>query len=116
MGKNVKRKEIKNLVLKFKVDMCCIQETKLENMETKICRSLWGERKIDWACRDSEERSGGILTVWDDDVFCKTSCWHIRGALIVNCFLRKDGTTCCIVNIYAPCGTQEKFELWDSIK
>lgn len=32
----MKRKEIRDLVAEFKVDLCCIQETKLEVMEDRV--------------------------------------------------------------------------------
>lgn len=40
----------------------------------------------------------------------------MRGTLIVNGFLKRDGTQCCIVNVYAPCAKQDKVELWDAFK
>lgn len=40
----------------------------------------------------------------------------MRGPLIVNGFLKRDGTQCCIVNVYAPCVTQQKTELWDALQ
>lgn len=37
LGKKLKRSEIRNLVRKHNVDICCIQETKMEHMEVKMC-------------------------------------------------------------------------------
>lgn len=66
---------------------------------------------MDWVYKGSEGRSGGMLTIWDNDVFCKSSSWFMRGALVVNGFFRRDGTNCCIINVYAPGLEQEKREL-----
>lgn len=116
MGKGVKRKEIRELVRRLGVDVCCVQETKMENLEVSICKDAWGDRKLDWACRGSVGRSGGILTMWDDDIFCKISSWHLHGALIVNGFWRRDGTRVCIINVYASCAAHERIDLWDSLR
>ncbi|KAL8465251.1 hypothetical protein ACS0TY_034671 [Phlomoides rotata] len=51
---------------------------KVEKMKKAICKSVWGDSKFDWACKDSEGRAGGILTIWNDEVFCKTSSWHSK--------------------------------------
>lgn len=73
MGRREKRKEIRELVMKFKVEVCCIQETKLEILDARMCRSTWGNSNFDWAYKASEGMSGGMLTIWDSDTFCKRS-------------------------------------------
>lgn len=41
LGKRAKRREIKEMMVKHKIDFCCIQETKLEAIDSRICKSLW---------------------------------------------------------------------------
>lgn len=73
VGKRAKRKEVKEYVKKFRVDLCCIQETKLSKMEEPICRAIWGNNSYDWVCKEAEGTTGGILTIWNPDCFCKSS-------------------------------------------
>ncbi|KAL8469021.1 hypothetical protein ACS0TY_032008 [Phlomoides rotata] len=54
------------------------KEAKLETMEDGICKAVWGRQNFDWAYKEAEGRSGGILSIWNDDIFCKSSSWHIK--------------------------------------
>lgn len=47
--------------------------------------------------------------------FCKMSSWHTRGILAVNGFLREDGSPVSILNVYAPCLSNDRIILWDII-
>ncbi|KAL8497657.1 hypothetical protein ACS0TY_021116 [Phlomoides rotata] len=103
------------MLKKHRIDFCCIQETKMESMKDSTCKSLWWDHCYDWACMDAEGRSGGILSIWNDGVFCKTSSWFTKGILVVNGFLRDNGNQVSVLNIYAPCSSSEKAILWDLI-
>lgn len=115
LGKKAKRREIKEMLKKNNIDFCCIQETKLGSMENRICNSIWGDRNYDWVCKEANGNSGGILSIWNDRVFCKVSAWFADGVLVVNGFLRDEGIHICIMNVYAPCLSFEKMALWDLI-
>ncbi|KAL8529725.1 hypothetical protein ACS0TY_006967 [Phlomoides rotata] len=56
-GKIIKRNEIRSLVCSYGIDMCCVQETKLEKFDVKLGRSLWGNNDCEWAYRESVGRS-----------------------------------------------------------
>ncbi|KAL8557848.1 hypothetical protein ACS0TY_005085 [Phlomoides rotata] len=77
---------------------------------------LWGNPNLDWASRESEGRSGGILTIWNNEVFHKSSSWSTRGVLVINGFFTGDGSRGVLMNVYAPCSSPEKTEVWDIIK
>lgn len=87
----------------------------MEKLGSKIYKSLWWEQNFDWECVEAEGRSGGILSIWNDKIFCKTSSWQTRGVLAVNGFLKEDGSQVCILNVYAPCSTTDRIILWDII-
>ncbi|KAL8512996.1 hypothetical protein ACS0TY_019240 [Phlomoides rotata] len=44
------------------------------------------------------------------------SSWHVRGMLIVNGYFTGDGGRGVLMNVYAPCSSLEKAELWEIIK
>ncbi|XP_057793132.1 uncharacterized protein LOC131009741 [Salvia miltiorrhiza] len=81
-----------------------------------MCDKWWGRSNFDWAVRESEGRSGGILSVWNKDKFVATSKWNVTGAVIVNGIWLQGGLHCCFVNVYAPMGTTEKESLWDTLQ
>lgn len=61
MGKKARRREIRSMLIKCNVGVCCIQETKMEKLGDRICISLWKDKVCDWAYKEAEERSGGCL-------------------------------------------------------
>lgn len=115
LGKRAKRREVREMVKKHRIEFCCIQETKMSNMRDKICKSLWGDKNCEWACMDAEGNSGGILSIWNNEVFSMVSSWFVKGVLVVNGFLKEDGQQVCVMNVYAPCSSTEIFLLWDLI-
>ena len=60
-----KRKVIKALIRKQKVDLFCIQETKIQSMNEGMVRSLGSGRFLDWGALDAQGAAGGILICWD---------------------------------------------------
>lgn len=43
-----KRLQIRNLLCSWKVDIVCLQETKLELITRGLVRSIWGCPYVDW--------------------------------------------------------------------
>ena len=60
-----KRKIIKTFIRNQRVDLICIQETKIQSMLEGIVRSLGFGRFLDWKAMNAEGASGGILICWD---------------------------------------------------
>ncbi|KAL8498958.1 hypothetical protein ACS0TY_022064 [Phlomoides rotata] len=116
LGKKAKRMEVKDIIKKHKIELCCIQETKLEEVSKIRCMGLWGNPNFDWAYRESEGKSGGIHSIWNKDVFHKSSSWSDRGVLVINGYFTGDGGRGVLMNVYAPCSSSEKNELWEIIK
>ena len=56
-----KRKVIKALIRKQKVDLFCIQETKIQSMNEGMVRSLGAGRFLDWGALEAQGTAGGIL-------------------------------------------------------
>lgn len=48
LGKWMKRKFIKNLILNEGVQFVSIQETKKENTNKELCHAIWGDTKVEW--------------------------------------------------------------------
>ena len=54
-----KRKVIKNLIRTNKVDLVCLQETKVQEMNFDMVRSLGVGRCLDWVAMNAEGSGGG---------------------------------------------------------
>ena len=60
-----KRKVIKTFIRNQRVDVICIQETKIQAMSDNIARSIGSGRFLEWKAVDAEGASGGIMICWD---------------------------------------------------
>ena len=60
-----RRKTIKNFIRYQRVDLVCLQETKIQEMTTSVARSLGVGRLSDWRALNAEGSAGGILLFWD---------------------------------------------------
>ena len=59
-----KRKLIQTYVKMQKVDLVCIQETKLKLFTRRMIRSLTVGKFVDWVAAYAEGAMGGILIFW----------------------------------------------------
>ena len=66
-----KRLWVRNLIRKWKADIVCLQETKLELINKGVICSLWGGQHVDWLYLCSMGASGGVLLMWDNRVVDK---------------------------------------------
>ena len=60
-----KRKIIKYVIRKQKMDLMCIQETKIQVMFEGMVRSLGSGRFLDWRTLNATGAARGILICWD---------------------------------------------------
>ncbi|KAL8500765.1 hypothetical protein ACS0TY_020375 [Phlomoides rotata] len=115
LGGMAKKKEIRKLIRELRVDGCCIQETKMENVEEMMVRKLWGKGKVDWAFKVAKGNAGGILTIWNTEKFQKSGVWDTMGMLVINGVWIANGMLCVLINVYAPNNMKQRWELWDNI-
>ncbi|KAL8499456.1 hypothetical protein ACS0TY_022426 [Phlomoides rotata] len=115
LGSKAKRRECRELISRYNIDFCCIQETKLEMVDSFVCRAIWGQGNFNWSFKPSEGRAGGIISIWNSDKFICSSSWFMEDAIVVNGFWKSDDSHCVIINVYAPCPLPKRRELWDRI-
>ena len=69
MGSGCKRREVRNVVRRYKCDFLILCETKLDALSSPLLRSIGGGRLNKWKILPSQEVSGGILVGWNSS-FC----------------------------------------------
>lgn len=116
VGKRVKRKEVKDLILKWGSDFCCLQESKLERVDNKLGRAVWGRRNFDLEFDAAEGNAGGVISIWDRDKFQKISSWSLKGLVVVNGIWLESGCRCTVINVYTPNTPSARWALWDQIQ
>nr|GFA80938.1 RNA-directed DNA polymerase, eukaryota [Tanacetum cinerariifolium] len=115
LGHKAKKGWIQELNSKYRINFVTLQETKMESIDIFSIKALWGNSSFDYVFSPSVGFSGGILLVWDPNIFIKDS--HtisdyfvaIRGNWIPS------STNLLIIYVYAPQELSEKRQLWDYI-
>ena len=110
-----KRKLIKAFVRNQKVDLLCIQETKIQLMSEGVVRSIGAGRYLDWRALDASGSAGGILIYWDKRLL-ELLEWE-EGHFSISCCFRKveDGAVWVFTGVYGPFTKNERDCLWDEI-
>lgn len=108
-----KRKVIKSVIRKQKVDLFCIQETKMQFMSEEVVRSLGPGRFFDWKALNAMGTAGGVLICWD-----KRSLEILgveEGQFSISCRFRNlgDGATWVFTGVYGPFSSDDRECLWE---
>ena len=108
-----KRKIIKAFIRNQRVDLICIQETKIQSMSEGIVRSLGSGRFLDWKAMNAEGASGGILICWDKRSLDILD-WE-EGHFTLSCRFRnvENGVVWVFMGVYGPFSKVERDELWE---
>ncbi|GJR77918.1 RNA-directed DNA polymerase, eukaryota [Tanacetum coccineum] len=89
------------------------EETKMENMEDFCVRHCWGNSTYDHVHSDAVGNSGGILCVWDPNVYCKSSSTVSDSFVITRGHWRLSRNDMMVIAIYAPQDNRDKQCLWE---
>ncbi|GJS31326.1 RNA-directed DNA polymerase, eukaryota [Tanacetum coccineum] len=115
LGSKAKKDWIRELTTKHKVSFLSLQETKKESFSDLEVKYFWGNYQFDHIVSEALGYSGGILCVWDSNVF------HKQHHIIFDNFVALYGTwipskiQLLIIPVYAPQSYASKFQLWDFI-
>jgi exonuclease III len=115
LGGGVKRRRIRELVNKERLDVLALQETKLGSVEVATCRGLWGGDNVRWVCNPALGRSGGLLILWNGSKGKLVYSFQGQGFLGVCLDWGEAKIRCIIINVYAPCNLAAKKQLWVEI-
>jgi exonuclease III len=101
---------VSNLLRDWKVDIVCLQETKLQGVSHSILRSLWGCSHV-----DSRWASGGIFTMWDNRVVEKVEeCVGVY-TMFVTFKNVVDLSVWAFAGVYGPNFDRDRRLLWDEL-
>jgi hypothetical protein len=78
-----KRDLVKFWLRDWKCDVVRLQETKLDYLDWRVIRSLWGNPYADWEVLDVVGTAGGVLLLWDKRVVEKLDSFV--GRFLVSC-------------------------------
>ncbi|KAJ9671078.1 hypothetical protein PVL29_027188 [Vitis rotundifolia] len=107
-----KRKIIKAFIRNQKVDLLCIQETKIHLMSEGMVKSLGVGRFLDWRTLDASGSVGGVLVCWDKRSL-EILDWEV-GQFSISCKFRnvENGVVWVFTGVYGPFTKEERESLW----
>ncbi|GJY97027.1 RNA-directed DNA polymerase, eukaryota [Tanacetum coccineum] len=115
LGSKAKKLWIRELNIKHKVSFLSIQETKTDSITAMEAKVLWGNSNFEHIFSEAIGNSGGILCMWDLNVFLKDQ--HIISDNFVALYGTwiPNKTKLLIVSVYAPQSVSDKRSLWSFI-
>nr|GEV72269.1 RNA-directed DNA polymerase, eukaryota [Tanacetum cinerariifolium] len=115
LGHKAKKRWINELCSKHKINFAAIQETKMESIDLFSIKALWANLAFDHAVSSVVGNSGGILCVWDPNMFIKDHVSSSDYFLTIMGTWTPTSTKLLVISIYAPQELSEKRDLWDYI-
>ncbi|KAJ9557691.1 hypothetical protein OSB04_012305 [Centaurea solstitialis] len=92
-----------------------IGETKLKEVPIQLVNSLWGVNDVDFDCVEAIGNSGGLLSMWNKNIFQGQFVIKDRFFIaIVGKWVKKEGLIGC-VNVYGPNEQRERAALWSKL-
>ncbi|RVX04605.1 hypothetical protein CK203_023414 [Vitis vinifera] len=112
---SAKRKVIKAMIRSQRVDMFCLQETKIQSMTEGLVRSLGTGRFLNWGTMDAQGTAGGILICWDKRTL---ELMELEvGCFSISCRMRnvEDGRVWMFTGVYGPFSKEEREWMWEEL-
>lgn len=103
------------MVVDWKADIICLQETKLEGDISETVKQIWGGIWIKHAQLEASGTRGGILLLWDSRVW-KGKILEIGSYTLTCKFEAKfQSFACHITGVYAPNCYVERTKVWEEM-
>jgi hypothetical protein len=115
LNEGKKRLRVRRLLSQWKVDIVCLQETKLELITQGLVQSIWRCPYVEWSYVASKGASGGILLMWDRRVVSKVDA--CQGNYVAACSFRNvdDGMEWAFAGVYGPTRDALRRLMWEEL-
>ena len=110
-----KRKIIKFVIKSNKVDVVCLQETKIKEMSTGLVRSLGVGRHLDWRAINSKGAAEGVPVFWDNR---EVELLEVEeGMFTISCQFKNcvDGLRWVFTGVYGPVCSRDREDFWEEL-
>ncbi|XP_028091888.1 uncharacterized protein LOC114292180 [Camellia sinensis] len=91
--------------------MALLQETKRTSIDEEFVRSCWPVEKMEFMAVDSVGAAGGLLCIWNPDVFQLVDCCCNRNFILLTGTLY-GSFDCVFVNVYGPNDVTSRSMVW----
>ena len=105
----------RDIVQKNRPTVLCLQETKCAIWTQRGISSLGYHPQDNWVVAPSCGQSGGLLTVWDANVFTVSSYKSMPNWILIKGVCKLDNRDFAIWNVYAPQAFESKRAVWKAL-
>ncbi|XP_076884607.1 uncharacterized protein LOC143533846 [Bidens hawaiensis] len=92
-----------------------IQETQMVDLNKIKVSNIWDNSPFDYIIQNACGRSGGLLCLWDPNIFTLQDSKHSRYYIWVKGVIKGVERDVFVVNVYAPQDSNLKKALWDEL-
>nr|GEV11267.1 RNA-directed DNA polymerase, eukaryota [Tanacetum cinerariifolium] len=107
---------IKELCQKQRINFAYIQETKVKSISLHTIKDLWGNQMFDHVVGSSVGCSGGILCMWNPNMFVKEQVSTCDSFVSLMGTWAPISSKLLIISVYAPQELNERRDLWDYLR
>ncbi|GJV96160.1 RNA-directed DNA polymerase, eukaryota, reverse transcriptase zinc-binding domain protein [Tanacetum coccineum] len=115
LGDLNKRRWIRDLCHRNMVNLLAIQESKMSQVNLWVLRQLWGNSQFDFASSSARGMSGGIISIWNCNIFLKSNIMCNDNYVVVDGRWVPGNLNIRWINVYAPQNLSSKIALWSSL-
>ena len=115
LGRGEKRRAVRDLVLLHKPMILFIQESKLNSFDNRTISALGGAWLTNGVGVEAEGSAGGIISLWNENLFRIHSCIHNNRCIVVAGEIVSLKKIVAFCNVYASNNEAERRILWDFI-
>ena len=103
LNSEAKQLALSNAINSSGCAVVCLQETKKSSFDNAFIKSCCPRRFVKFDFVPSRGASGGIATIWNNDVFSATTVASEDFALVTRFHSTQSAQSWTLVNVYGPC-------------
>lgn len=110
-SRDINRANLRAVVKESKADFLCVQETKVQSWSEKAIKQLGMGFNSGWTEISSTGRSGGLLSVWNKDIFHVSEIKATSSWIQTKGYIHGSKIPFACLNVYTPQKTTSKRRL-----
>ena len=114
-GDLYKMRWVHDLCNKYKVNFLTLHETKMIHVDLWMLRQVWVNTHFDFTLMSVRGMSGGIICIWNNLVFCKSSIFCFENYVVVEGIWIPNNIKIMCIAVYAPQSLSSNIALWSSL-
>lgn len=116
LGKPAKQFLVKDFLNLHFANVCCLQESKLEEISLASWREIGGSRLDQFLCVPARGTAGGIIIGWNSGILTGKLVKKGLFSLTVDFYSKRDNLLWRCTTVYGPNARTLKQDFWDELR